>query len=257
MTKPERAWPSKENLMRLTTIQQQDCLILYDADSLCDAAGSHQIQPALFTASYWQRRGRITGEAPGRGNSLFVKPDPDCYQEWVIRHYLRGGLIARLSRNQYLWMGRERTRAFAEMRLNAHLFERGLPVPRPIAAWVSRHGLTYEAALITQRIPGARALADCLNDQQISKDTLKALLIAVGRMIRRFHDHCLDHVDLNARNILIDSQHKPWLIDLDRCRLRRPGEWKKANLNRIESSIHKFDPSVSVTPLLQGYRTTD
>ncbi|MGM0648706.1 MAG: lipopolysaccharide kinase InaA family protein, partial [Bacteroidota bacterium] len=68
--------------------------------------------------------------------------------------------------------------------------------------------------------------------------------------------HCLDHVDLNARNILIDPQHKPWLIDLDRCRLRRPGGWQNANLNRLERSLHKFNPSVSVTPVLKGYRTT-
>lgn len=241
--------------MRLMTIQQKNSLILYDADSFWGIPESHQAQPALFTATYWQKLGRITGEAPGRGNSLFVQPEPDSCQEWVIRHYLRGGLIARLSRNQYLWMGRERTRAFAEMRLNAHLFESGLPVPRPIAAWVCRYGLTYEAVLITQRIPGARALADYLNDPQISKGDLSSLLISVGRMIRRFHDHCLDHVDLNARNILIDPQHKPWLIDLDRCRLRRPGVWQKANLDRIESSIRKFNPSVSATPILQGYQT--
>lgn len=243
--------------MRLATLQQEENLILYDADSLSGAVGSHQIQPALFTASYWQQLGRITGEALGRGNSLFIQPEPDSHQEWVIRHYLRGGLIAKLSRNQYLWTGRERTRAFAEMRLNAHLFELGLPVPRPIAAWVSRHGFTYEAALITQRIPGARALADCLNDQQISKNTLRILLTSVGRMIRRFHDHHLDHVDLNARNILIDPQHRPWLIDLDRCRLRQPGMWQNANLDRIERSLHKFNPSVSATPILQGYRSSD
>ena len=242
--------------MHLATLQHEKSLILYDADSLWDAPESHQIQPALFTTAYWQQLGRITGAAPGRGNSLFVQPEPDSCQEWVIRHYLRGGLIARLSRNQYLWMGRERTRAFAEMRLNAHLFERGLPVPRPIAAWVSRHGLTYEAALITQRIPGARALADCLNDQQLSKEDLRTLLLSVGHMIRRFHDHCLDHVDLNARNILIDQRHNPWLIDLDRCRLRHPGGWQNANLNRLERSLHKFNPSVSVTPVLKGYRTT-
>lgn len=242
--------------MRLATFQQENELILYDADRLCETPEHHQVHSALFTPAYWHQLGQITGEAPGRGNSLFIRPEPDSAEQWVLRHYLRGGIIARLNRDQYLWTGKKHTRAMAEMRLNAHLFELGLPVPRPIAAWVNRQGLTYQAAIITQRIPGARALAECVNNNQISRDALSNLLISVGRMIRCFHTQCLDHVDLNARNILVDPQHRPWLIDLDRCRLRRPGRWQDRNLNRIEHSLQKFNPSVSISSLRQGYRAT-
>lgn len=228
--------------MRLATLQQEKSLILYDADSLCDAVGSHQVQSALFTAAYWQQLGHITGEAPGRGNSLFIQPDPGGHQEWVLRRYLRGGLMAKLNRDHYLWAGWERTRAFAEMRLNAHFFELGLPVPRPMAACVTRHGLTYRAALITQRIRGACALAEWLCHPAISEAQRQQGLGDVGRMIRRFHDHGLDHVDLNARNILMDTDHQPWLIDLDRCRLRATGSWQDANLNRLARSLDKLLP---------------
>jgi 3-deoxy-D-manno-octulosonic acid kinase len=153
--------------------------------------------------------------------------------------------MAKLSQSRYVWTGLERTRAFREMRLTAALFAQDLPVPRPIAACVTRHGLTYEAALITQRIPGARALADWLNDEPMPAEGLSTVLVSVGRMIRRFHDHGLDHVDLNARNILIDTQGTPWLIDLDRCRLRRPGQWQKANLKRLERSLTKHSDQLA------------
>lgn len=220
--------------MRLTALRQKNNLILHDADSLCDAPETHQIEPALFTSDYWRERELIVGEAPGRGSSLFVQATPT--EQWALRPYRRGGMAAKLSKKRYLWTGAERTRAFRELRLTATLFEQGLRVPRPVASCVTRYGLTYEAALITVRIAGAKALAELLVNDQADE----ALLHRVGIMIRRFHQAGLDHVDLNARNILVDPGGEPWLIDLDRCRLRRAGRWQAANLKRLESSLNKF-----------------
>lgn len=232
--------------MRLATLRQKKSLILQDADSLCDARALRQkrrqpsssapFAPEDFAPATWRRRGLVTGEAPGRGSSLFIRPEEGSDEQWALRPYRRGGLVARLSEARYLWLGAERTRAFREMRLTARLFSQGLPVPRPVAACVTRHGLTYEAALITRRIAGATALAARLEHGTGGP----ALLQRVGAMIRRFHDAGLDHVDLNARNILIDQGDTPWLIDLDRCRLRAPGRWRRANLARLERSLAKF-----------------
>lgn len=236
--------------MRLAALRQGNSLILHDADSLCDAAMSHQPDPALFSAEYWRSRDLVVGEAPGRGSSLFLQASPE--EQWVLRPYQRGGLVAKLSQKRYFWLGVERTRGFREMRLTANLFEQGLPVPRPIATCVVHHGLSYEAALITQRITGAKALAELIVNHLADE----ALLQRVGAMIRRFHRAKLDHVDLNARNILVDANGTPWLIDLDRCRLRQPGEWQRSNLERLERSIHKFDSTLSISSILQGYRAT-
>ena len=247
--------------MRLTALRQKNSLILHDADSLSDAPGSHQLShpklsppigPALFSADYWRDQHLVVGEAPGRGSALFVQATPD--QQWVLRPYRRGGLAAKLSEQRYLWLGAERTRAFQELRLTATLYEQGLPVPAPIACCVTRHAVTYEAALLTVRIPGARALASLL-EAGTADD---ALLRRVGAMIRRFHQVGLDHVDLNARNILIDLDATPWLIDLDRCRLRKPGKWKAANLARLCRSVAKFSAPERVAavmaPIHEGYR---
>ena len=71
----------------------------------------------------------MTGQAPGRGQSLFLEVGD---RQWVLRPYRRGGLVARLSTSRYLWTGLERSRAFREVRLTARLYQAGLPVPQGI-----------------------------------------------------------------------------------------------------------------------------
>lgn len=225
----------------------EKAFILYDADSLCDAGLTPQIAPSWFTVDFWQEAGAILGQATGRGTSLFVLAGD---REWVLRPYRRGGMAARVSQRRYLWTGHGRTRAFRELRLTERLYHQGLPVPRPIAGCVWHHGLTYEAALITERLAGVRSLADRL-------PTLDApTLYDVGATLRQFHDAGLDHVDLNARNLLIDDTGHVWLIDLDRCRLRRPGRWKQANLQRLERSLSRFlhaDTRATMIAIERGY----
>ncbi|ALM50875.1 3-deoxy-D-manno-octulosonic acid kinase [Halomonas huangheensis] len=235
--------------MRLATYQSGKVGILYDATSLCDAEQVPQIGADLLDPEYWQRQELVVGQAPGRGQSLFLNVGE---QQWVLRPYRRGGLIARLSSDRYTWTGLQRTRAFREMRLTATLHDAGLPVPRPILAGVERNGLSYRAALITQRLPQTIALAEHLTHSPLDVP----LLEEVGRVIRRFHDHGLDHVDLNARNLLIDDQQAVWLIDLDRCRLRSPGRWRQSNLERLQRSFQRFCPeqaSAAMKAVKHGY----
>lgn len=238
--------------MRLATFQRKNAFILYDAGILCDAAGSPQISPDWFTAAFWQSHDSVVGQAPGRGTSLFVDASraAGIEHEWVLRGYRRGGMAAQISDSHYLWTGLERSRAFRELRLTAALHEQGLPTPAPVAGCVWRHGPTYQAALLTVRLAGAQALAELL---PVASD---ALLAHVGATIRRFHDAGLDHVDLNARNLLVTPDERVWLIDLDRCRLRRPGRWKKTNLQRLQRSMERFAPGEGARKmgsLLRGY----
>ncbi|QTF94292.1 MAG: 3-deoxy-D-manno-octulosonic acid kinase [Halomonas sp. BM-2019] len=224
--------------------------ILFDSQAARWSTTLPGIGPQAFDPQAWREAARVTGEAPGRGASLFL--DAGDGREWVLRPYRRGGLIARLSATRYLWTGLERTRAFRELRLTATLHERGLPVPRPVAAAVTRLGLTYEATLITERIPGARALASRLEAGRADA----ALLETVGETIQRCHDAGLDHVDLNARNLLIDDEARVWLIDLDRCRLRAKGAWQAANLARLERSLVKFGALDAMAPIRRGYEAS-
>src|SRR5450631_118687 len=94
-------------------------------ESLFDAGES------LFDMKYWSARGELSMVSGGRGSAWFVGP---AAHPLVLRHYRRGGFIARLSQDRYWWMGEDRVRAFAEWRLLEYLAERGLRVPKPVAA---------------------------------------------------------------------------------------------------------------------------
>ena len=89
----------------------------------------------------------------GRAAAWFIRlGDTDA----VLRQYRRGGIAAHFARDQYFWRGAEQARSFAEFSLLQKMQKMGLPVPRPLAAFVQRKGLIYRAALITERIPGAQ-----------------------------------------------------------------------------------------------------
>ncbi|WP_110669585.1 3-deoxy-D-manno-octulosonic acid kinase [Salinicola halophilus] len=238
--------------MSLTIYRSHRTHILYDPERLAqpDDPALPPPGPAWLEPTAWRERGLVTGSAPGRGESLFLDV---AGQQWVVRPYRRGGMAAKVSRARYVWPGFERTRAFRELRLTHTLHEQGLPVPVPVAALVTRGGATYRGALITVRLPQTQALETRLGTAS------PALLVEVGRTIRRFHDAGLDHVDLNARNVLVSDTDKVWLIDFDRCRLRTDGPWRERNLARFKRSLERFAPDQAETfyrSLLDGYRNT-
>ncbi len=212
------------------------------------------ITPSWFDLNWWRSQGRPVGSAQGRGESYFVDAEAGGRQ-WslVWRHYRRGGLVARFSEDSYLWPGMNKTRPYLELHLTADLYERGLPVPRPLAAQIVRDGLFYRADLITERLADVSSLAD-----RIARDAAKVPWRSVGQTIARFHDVGLDHVDLNIRNILLSGDDRVYLIDFDRCRLRKVSKnWQQSNLDRLQRSLSKQFPQPEYAlhwqTLLQGY----
>ena len=175
----------------------------------------------------------MVGEEAGRGAVLFVSHGKDT---WALRHYRRGGVVARFTADRYLWTGVERTRAFIEWRLLLELHKGGMPVPNPVAAHVSRHGLSYRADIITERIANARSLASMI----VSGEAQEHNWEGIGMILRRFHDRGVDHADLNAHNILIDRGERVFLVDFDRGAIRAGGRWQKRNLNRLRRSLKKI-----------------
>lgn len=157
----------------------------------------------------------------------------------VLRHYRRGGLIARLVRDSYLWLGPRRTRSYREFDLLVRLQALELPVPAPLAARWVRHGLSYEADLLTMEIPDARTLAEMLAELDASRHA--GMLASLGRTLARFHRAGVVHADLNAHNILFDREASWWLIDFDRGRIRSPHEgWIRSRLDRLRRSMAKI-----------------
>lgn len=204
-------------------------------------AQEHQaeVRPDLFDPEAWDGSA-IPVSSGGRGSAWFI--ERLGHEDWVLRHYLRGGLVARVFHDLFLFLGEGRVRSFRELRLLDFLREQGLPVPRPVAARYDRTGGgLYRASILIERIPGARTLlsaAESWAPGSLDSD----MLAEVGRQVRRFHLAGLDHVDLNVHNILL-APAGVYLVDFDKCRLhaanQKQAEWQSSNLARLHRSLYK------------------
>jgi len=199
---------------------------------LFDRTRLRQAEPAWFDPQHWGSHAHPV-KAGGRGAAWFVDGP---FGGAVLRHYLRGGLAARISRDRHLWRGTDRVRSFAEFRLLRELLKRKLPVPVPIAAYYVRKGHRYRAAILLERLEHVHSLAHRANTPGDTPPWE-----AAGRLIARFHRAGLDHADLNAHNLLFDDAGNGWMIDLDRSQLRIPATaWRERNLARLKRSMLKL-----------------
>jgi 3-deoxy-D-manno-octulosonic acid kinase len=159
-----------------------------------------EINEERFEPGGWLHAEPVAGTqgSAGRGSTLFVGNVP---RQFVLRHFVRGGLVSKLVHDKYVWTGEEATRSFAEWRLLAKMAARGLRVPRPAAARYVRHGLFYTADIITVRIPKVRPLSELLAARRLDADTWQSLGAAV---------------------------------------LRQPGPWRQQTLRRLHRSLEKI-----------------
>jgi len=195
-------------------------------------------RPEHFLATWWQSQQAIIGQTHGRGTTWFVRLGQE---ELVLRHYYRGGMLGKLLNDRYLFTGFQRSRAVREFSLLCDMQQQGLPVPAPCAVRFMRQGLFYRTDILLKRIPQATNLVQLLQEHKLSSNTWQH----IGHTIRRFHNAHINHSDLNSHNILLDQQHKAWLIDFDKSAKSAQklssgaGAWKKANLQRLLRSLQK------------------
>ncbi|MGM0769371.1 MAG: 3-deoxy-D-manno-octulosonic acid kinase [Pseudomonadota bacterium] len=212
------------------------------------------VSESWFNPDWWET-GIEPVSAGGRGSAWFLNTKQG---EMVLRHYRRGGLVAKFVARSYLFTGWSNTRSFQEFQLLRNLHGQGLPVPEPVAAWAWKgHLASYRAAILVRRISGAVPFPEVDNPEDVQ------LWERVGHTVRQFHDAGLDHADLNCDNILIVNQ-EVYLIDFDRCRLRgsgRGGDWKESNLKRLRRSVSKRmaigSPEKCWSVLMAAYHSAD
>ncbi|WP_199453594.1 3-deoxy-D-manno-octulosonic acid kinase [Vibrio owensii] len=210
----------------IQTSQQGNCTIWFDDEIISDPT------LPLFDAGYWQEQDKVVGSASGRGTTWFVQLDS---MQAALRHYRRGGLFGKLVKDQYWFSSWEQTRSAQELNLLQVLIDAGVNVPRPIAARAVKTGLTYQADLLSERIPNAKDLVSILHENPLPE----AMNQKVGQEIAKMHNVNVNHTDLNIHNILIDEQEKIWIIDFDKCCQQSDGDWKQGNLERLKRSFLK------------------
>ena len=215
--------------MAFESITTESGAILYDPSRISHPT-DEDFEPASLKAA-----GRITATAAGRGQAWFLSPRTAREAPTVLRHFRRGGLMARWLGDRYVWCGAARTRCVAELNLLARLEQLELPAARPVAVRYRREGLWYRADLLTELLADVRSLAACL-----PVGLARAQWWQIGHTLRRFHDAGICHADLNAHNILLDQRGGVHLVDFDRGRERSPGPWARANLQRLKRSLLKL-----------------
>lgn len=198
---------------------------------------------SLFNPEYLLNRHKVYRQALGRGPTYFFKHEQ---QDYVLKHYWRGGLVGKLNADFYFWnpfnshhLKLQQTRAYQEFALLTSLAELSLPAPAPIAARISRFLLGYRADIITATLVDTQSLVQSLTEAISDKTWFD-----IGVTIALFHRHNVYHDDLNANNILINSDNKIFIIDFDKGKIcndmrTNSAPWKTQNLQRLLRSLIK------------------
>lgn len=211
--------------MKEARLQAGNALILYDADAL-EVISAEWLFPA-----FWRRRRQVIATFGGRARALAVATDVGPA---VLRRYHRGGMIAKVVRDRYLFTGYGRSRGLREWRILARLHARGLPVPAPLMASCERRGLCYRAGLLTRLIEGAVSLAEA--GHRLQSGHWQRL----GATLARFSQAGVVHADLNAHNLLVDADGRWYVIDFDRARIGNRPVDPGPMLGRLERSLDKL-----------------
>lgn len=228
---------------------QRDQCIVYDSCLVQDA------KAALFDPLFWGDKASLHCE--GRGAVWFLSAPEG---QWVLKRYMRGGMMQHLLTDAYLFTGFTRTRMVREFNLLCQMRTIGLPVPTPVAAYAVKAGsFFYRGSLITERITESASLASLVIEGAMSEE----YWLSVGSTIAQFHRAGVFHHDLNVTNVL-NRQDQWFLIDFDKCRFMSTtsaGTWRRANLQRFQRSLRKISPE-SANPespawksLMRGYET--
>ena len=208
-------------------------LVTHDGAMVYDANRISTAGPQCFDPDYWRGHADVLPVPGGRARVLrIVQPG----QEWILRHFHRGGWMGSITADRYLWTGLARSRPWREWHLLYDLYRAGFPVPRPIAARVQRIGRWwYRADLITERVDG-EPLSVILRRGVAPQ----GLWHRIGAQIRCFHRAGVYHADLNLDNVLIAQDQRVYLLDFDKSGRRRPrASWHDANLHRLRRSLLK------------------
>ena len=195
----------------------------------------NQISDECFTPAGWLHAEPVSGRlrSAGRGNTMFIGNVP---RQFVLRHYLRGGMVGRWVRDRYVYTGADRTRSFMEWRLLQKLSARQMRVPQPVAARYCRRGMSYTADIVTVRLRTVVSLSQHIAGAGLGVTFWHDL----GTAIREFHAAGVYHADMNAYNLQIDKDGRLWMLDFDKGALRPPGPWQQQSLQRLQRSLLKI-----------------
>jgi hypothetical protein len=168
---------------------------------------------------------------------------------WAIRHFARGGrILSGLLGDRYLRIGTPRP--FREAVASEIVRSRGISTPRVVAAATYWSVFSYRGDLATEFIPRASDLVEVLFGN-VRKGAAGAAerqeaLRATGKLIAAMARAGIMHPDLHAGNVLLQwegSAPRPFLMDLDRCKVQPEGTpiGPTSIYRRLKRSLEKWE----------------
>lgn len=148
----------------------------------------------------------------------------------IVKSFFRGGLIRRLIENKFLHLHFcnntlcLKYRPFGELKILEDLSAQGIPVPKPLAAYVKASclNLLYQGAIATEEIEDIKNFLSIIKEFKKTNESflnqeINIIATEAGKIAKRIFDMGIFHVDLHLGNVLIDSQKNIFIIDFDRA----------------------------------------
>lgn len=176
----------------------------------------------------------------GRGPAFAVAT---AEGQWLVRHYRRGGALARILGDRYPRMGEPR--AFRELDVSLAARASGIATPEVVAAAAYPAGIFRRCDIAVVFMRESIDLAGLLfehGDRDIDDAAAKA-----AALIRTICERGLLHPDLNLKNILI-APDAGYVVDLDRCRMAEPSRENADRMRRrLLRSLEKWQARTRTT----------
>ncbi len=163
-----------------------------------------------------------------------------CRQEAPVSLYVKH-FISRTPRDR-LGSGLRRPRALANYRTAHALAAMGVEVvPHLAAAW-RRRRWTVESVLFTQSVPGATTIDEWTCTRPPGGGERRRVARRAGEWLASLHEAWVAPHDLKVSNILVTSDGRLVLLDLDNCVVGRPPLAREAARNLFQI-LRSFDRS--------------
>ena len=186
----------------------------------------------------------LTGRAP-----VFAVSLPEGCGRVVVRHNMRGGWMAKISRDVYFLPTRGLTELLASLRLRAM----GVSTPEVLAyvsypTWV----VFRRFDIATREITNGHDLSVVLS--KVTDPPHRAMVFdAIAKLLRALTQAGAHHQDLNLKNVLLTAGEGEGLdahvLDVDRVQFDSPGSplVEQANLDRLLRSLRKWRDKGEIT----------
>jgi len=229
--------------MALITLPSYERFEVSGARVIASKKCSASLRSVLEREGLYEFAARQSDTIPlvGRAPVFAVNLPGDCGRV-VVRHNMRGGWMAKVSKDLFLLP----TRGFRELIASLRLRASGVSTPE-VVAYVSypTNIVLRRSDVATREIPNGHDLSVALA-KVTDHDHRVMVLDAVVRLLKALTQAGAHHQDLNLKNVLLTAGEGPGLdahiLDVDRVRFSSPGSplVAKANLDRLIRSLRKW-----------------